>query len=142
MQVRSTLQLQSPFALIASNAAHCHREARQLSRDSWLHFADAETEAWRMAVTHMASSCQGEVRTRPLWLSESGRNRPPFPFPLCFSTPQLPDLTTSPLPSPMPCHPSSGRSDWPAWVMCSSVSQSMAGGLALSTNGTSHLNSC
>ena len=87
-----------PFCPHHLQAPHCHWEARQLSRDSWLHFADAETEAWQVAVTQAAGSHQGEVQSR---LSESDRTRTPFPFPLCFSTPQL--GTSPPLLCPFPC---------------------------------------
>lgn len=48
-----------------------------------------------------AGSCQGEVQTRPLWLSESDRTWTSFPFPLLFSTPQL--GTSPPLLCPFPC---------------------------------------
>ena len=107
-------------------APHCHW-------DSWLHFADAETEAWQVVVTEAAGSRQGEVQTPPLWLSESDGTTP-FPCPLCFLTPRL--GTSPPVLGPPP-----GRSDWPAWVTCPCESQSTVGGLALFTNGTSRPNS-
>lgn len=87
-----------------------------------------------MVVTQAAGSHQSEVQTPPLCLSESDGTRTPFPCPLCFLTPRP---GTSP---PVLCPPS-GRSDWPAWVTCSSESQSTVGGLALFTSGTSHPNS-
>lgn len=72
-------------------APHCHW-------DSWLHFADAETEAWQVVVTEAAGSRQGEVQTPPLWLSESdGTDSLPL-SPLLFD-PSAGDLTTCPRPS-------------------------------------------
>ena len=58
-------------------------------------------EASQVVVTQAAGSRQGEVQTRPLWLSESDRTQTPLPFPLCFSTPQL--GTSPPLLCPFPC---------------------------------------
>lgn len=88
-----------------------------------LHFADAQTEDGQMAVTHSASPCHVEV---PTGLSDSGSGRARARLPLfpSDSPPGSSLRSASPLPAPTLQGPPSGRADWPAWITCSSESQS------------------